>query len=135
MDSRGIDTSLSLVGRKPSFSRTETQTGPVGPTGSILKKKQQLLLHHLSPSLQTDWEEKGASLTLSFPSHYHNSSIRAPIAAPFVATRSVRRALSFYPNNFMVQVSFRNLCAQVIEHMGMMQVERLLAKRLDLQAE
>lgn len=44
--------------------------------------------------------EKRRNLTLTIPSNYHNFLIRAPIAAPFAATRSARRALPFYPNNF-----------------------------------
>ncbi|XLU80871.1 hypothetical protein S245_004291, partial [Arachis hypogaea] len=41
---------------------------------------------------------RGDSQTLTIPSNYHNFLIRAPIAAPFAATRRARRALQFYPN-------------------------------------
>ncbi|QHN79039.1 uncharacterized protein DS421_19g666640 [Arachis hypogaea] len=40
-------------------------------------------------------------VTLTLLSKSRNSSVRAPIAAPFAATRLPRRALRFYRNNFI----------------------------------
>ncbi|XLU27217.1 hypothetical protein S245_063283, partial [Arachis hypogaea] len=40
-------------------------------------------------------------VTLTLHSKSRNSSVRAPIAAPFAATRPPRRALHFYRNNFI----------------------------------
>ncbi|QHO25202.1 uncharacterized protein DS421_12g378990 [Arachis hypogaea] len=46
-------------------------------------------------------ETRNIPVTLMLISDPRNFSVRAPIAAPFAATRSPRRTLHFYRNNFI----------------------------------
>ncbi|XP_052113754.1 uncharacterized protein LOC107474115 [Arachis duranensis] len=73
---------------------------------------------------------RGDSQTLTIPSNYHNFLIRAPIAAPFAATRRACRAFQFYPNKTgFTRLDF--LWVLPKDQWVKMQVERLLARRLD----
>ncbi|QHO17398.1 uncharacterized protein DS421_10g311840 [Arachis hypogaea] len=59
------------------------------------------LLSHISPDSSVKHPGKRSSAEpLRQTSVRRNFSVRAPIAAPFAATRPPRRALHFYRNNF-----------------------------------
>ncbi|XP_052113710.1 uncharacterized protein LOC127744905 [Arachis duranensis] len=92
--------------------------------GSSFFLPHKLLRRHYSKG------GRGDSQTLTIPSNYHNFLIRAPIAAPFAATRRARRALQFYPNKTgSTRLDF--LWVLPKDQWVKMQVERLLARRLD----